>query len=298
MKIKMKLSYERKKSYYGYLFISVWLIGFILLFLIPFISSVRYSLSEVSIQPGQVGMKPVGLKNYIELFTKNAEFLPAFTKTITSVIAKMPLILIFSIFIAVILNQNFHGRALARAIFFLPVIISGGIAIEIMNGNFFLGLISGGNRASAMFETQSVGNILLSAGLSPSTVDYIQGTVDSVFQLAWNSGIQILIFLAGLQSIPGSMYEVAQVEGSNGWITFWKVTMPMLAPMLIVNVFYTLVDNMISYSNEMFRLIDTYTNNLYFDEAAAMAIINFIVIMLMVLLIYLSGNRRIHYAVD
>ena len=108
MKIKMKLSYERKKSYYGYLFISVWLIGFILLFLIPFISSVRYSLSEVSIQPGQVGMKPVGLKNYIELFTKNAEFLPAFTKTITSVIAKMPLILIFSIFIAVILNQNFH----------------------------------------------------------------------------------------------------------------------------------------------------------------------------------------------
>ena len=291
MKIKMKLSYERKKSYYGYLFISVWLIGFILLFLIPFISSVRYSLSEVSIQPGQVGMKPVGLKNYIELFTKNAEFLPAFTKTITSVIAEMPLILIFSIFIAVILNQNFHGRALARA-------ISGGIAIEIMNGNFFLGLISGGNRASAMFETQSVGNILLSAGLSPSTVDYIQGTVDSVFQLAWNSGIQILIFLAGLQSIPGSMYEVAQVEGSNGWITFWKVTMPMLAPMLIVNVFYTLVDNMISYSNEMFRLIDTYTNNLYFDEAAAMAIINFIVIMLMVLLIYLFGNRRIHYAVD
>ena len=298
MKIKMKLSYERKKSYYGYLFISVWLIGFILLFLIPFISSGRYSLSEGSIQPGQVGMKPVGLKNYIELFTKNAEFLPAFTKTITSVIAKMPLILIFSIFIAVILNQNFHGRALARAIFFLPVIISGGIAIEIMNGNFFLGLISGGDRASAMFETQSVGNILLSAGLSPSTVDYIQGTVDSVFQLAWNSGIQILIFLAGLQSIPGSMYEVAQVEGSNGWITFWKVTMPMLAPMLIVNVFYTLVDNMISYSNEMFRLIDTYTNNLYFDEAAAMAIINFIVIMLMVLLIYLFGNRRIHYAVD
>lgn len=94
------------------------------------------------------------------------------------------------------------------------------------------------------------------------------------------------------------MYEVAEVEGSNSWITFWKVTMPMLAPMLIVNVFYTVVDNMISYSNEMFRLIDTYTNNLYFDEAAAMAILNFIVIMFMVLIIYLFGNRHIHYAVD
>ena len=298
MEIKMKLSYERKKSYYGYLFISVWFIGFIILFLIPFIASVRYSLSEVTVQPGQIGMKPVGFKNYIELFTKNAEFLPAFTETLTSVIARMPLILVFSIFIAVILNQNFRGRALARAIFFLPVIISGGIAIEIMNGNYFMGLISGGDRTSAMFETQSVGNMLLSAGLSPSTVDYIQGIVDSVFQLSWNSGIQILIFLAGLQAIPRSMYEVAQVEGSNVWITFWKVTMPMLAPMMIVNVFYTLVDNMISYSNGMFRLIDTYTNNLYFDEAAAMAILNFMVIMLLVLIIYLVGNRRIHYAVD
>ena len=294
----MKLSYERKKSYYGYLFISVWLFGFIFLFLIPFISSIRYSLSDVSIQPGYIDMKSVGLKKYIELFTKNTEFLPAFTKTVTSVVTRTPLILVFSIFIAVILNQNFRGRALSRAIFFLPVIISGGIAIEIMNGNYFMGLISGGNRASTMFETQSVGNILLSAGLSPSTIDYIQNTVDSVFQLSWNSGIPILIFLAGLQSIPRSMYEVAEVEGSNSWITFWKVTMPMLAPMLIVNVFYTVVDNMISYSNEMFRLIDTYTNNLYFDEAAAMAILNFIVIMFMVLIIYLFGNRHIHYAVD
>lgn len=243
-------------------------------------------------------MKSVGLKKYIELFTKNTEFLPAFTKTVTSVVTRTPLILVFSIFIAVILNQNFRGRALSRAIFFLPVIISGGIAIEIMNGNYFMGLISGGDRASTMFETQSVGNILLSAGLSPSTIDYIQNTVDSVFQLSWNSGIQILIFLAGLQSIPRSMYEVAEVEGSNSWITFWRVTMPMLAPMLIVNVFYTVVDNMISYSNEMFRLIDTYTNNLYFDEAAAMAILNFIVIIFMVLIIYLFGNRHIHYAVD
>ena len=94
------------------------------------------------------------------------------------------------------------------------------------------------------------------------------------------------------------MYEVAQVEGSNSWITFWKVTMPMLAPMLVVNVFYTIVDTMISYSNNMFKLIDTYSNNLYFDEASAMAILNFIVIMLLVGVVWLVGNRHIYYAVD
>ena len=83
----MKLSYERKKAWYGYLFISIWLIGFIFLFLIPFISSIQYSLSKVTIQRGQVGMESVGFQNYIELFTKNTEFLPAFTGTLTSVIA-------------------------------------------------------------------------------------------------------------------------------------------------------------------------------------------------------------------
>lgn len=293
-----KLSYERKKSYYGYLFISIWFVGFLVLFLSPFIQSVRYSLSKVTIEQGYVGMQWVGFKNYINLFTENTDFLPAFTGTITSVLMKTPLIIVFSLFIAVILNQKFHGRVLARALFFLPVIISGGIAIEIMNGNSLLNLASSSDTASAMFQSKSISDMLLSAGLSPTAIDYVQNTVDSIFQLCWNSGIQILIFLAGLQSIPRSMYEVAEVEGSNAWVTFWKVTMPMLAPMLIVNVFYTVVDNMISYSNDMFQLIDSYSNGLLFDQAAAMAILNFVVIMAMVLLIYLIGNRHIHYTAD
>lgn len=293
-----KLSYERKKSYYGYLFISIWFVGFLVLFLSPFIQSVRYSLSKVTIEQGYVGMQWVGFKNYINLFTENTDFLPAFTGTITSVLMKTPLIIVFSLFIAVILNQNFHGRVLARALFFLPVIISGGIAIEIMNGNSLLNLASSSDTASAMFQSKAISDMLLSAGLSPTAIDYVQNTVDSIFQLSWNSGIQILIFLAGLQSIPRSMYEVAEVEGSNAWVTFWKVTMPMLAPMLIVNVFYTVVDNMISYSNDMFRLIDSYSNGLLFDQSAAMAILNFVVIMAMVLLIYLIGNRHIHYTAD
>ena len=294
----MKLSYERKKSYYGYLFISLWLIGFIFLFLSPFISAIRYSLSDVAIESGYVKQEWVGLKNYTELFTKNSEFLPAFTGTLGQVLVKTPLIIIFSVFIAVLLNQNFHGRTLVRSIFFLPVIISGGIAIEIINGNYFLSLISSGARSSGMFQSQSIEAALLSAGIPQTAINYIQDIVNSVFQLSWNSGIQILIFLAGLQSIPATMYEVAQVEGSNSWITFWKVTMPMLAPMLVVNVFYTIVDTMISYSNNMFKLIDTYSNNLYFDEASAMAIINFIVIMLLVGVVWLVGNRHIYYAVD
>ena len=161
-----------------------------------------------------------------------------------------------------------------------------------------MGLISSGGRSSALFESQSIAEMLVSSGIPQNTVDYILGLVNDIFDLIWNSGIQILIFIAGLQSIPSTLYEVANVEGSNGWTTFWKVTVPMLAPMLVVNVFYTVVDNMISFSNTMFKLIDNYMNALKFDEAAAMSIINFVIVFIMVILIYVIGNRHVYYAVD
>lgn len=293
-----KLSYERKKSYYGYAFISIWAVGFIFLFLLPFITSVRYSLSSVTIKQGYVGLKACGFNNFVNLFVKNPDFLPAFTETVTTVAAKSPLIIIFSLFIAVVLNQKFKGRTFFRAVFFLPVIIAGGIAIEIINGNYFLGLISSGDRSNALFQSQSIAASLTSAGIPQTAVDYILKTVEEIFGLVWNSGIQILIFIAGLQSIPSTLYEVANVEGSNGWTTFWKITVPMLAPMLVVNIFYTVVDNMISYSNSMFKLIDDYMNALKFDQAAAMSVICFAVIFIAVVLIYIIGNRYVYYAVD
>ena len=293
-----KLSYERKKSYYGYAFISLWAVGFIFLFLLPFITSVRYSLSSVTIKQGYVGLKACGFNNFVNLFVKNPDFLPAFTETVTTVAAKSPLIIIFSLFIAVVLNQKFKDRTFFRAVFFLPVIIAGGIAIEIINGNYFLGLISSGDRSNALFQSQSIAVSLTSSGIPQTAVDYILKTVEEIFGLVWNSGIQILIFIAGLQSIPSTLYEVANVEGSNGWTTFWKITVPMLAPMLVVNIFYTVVDNMISYSNSMFKLIDDYMNALKFDQAAAMSVICFAVIFISVVLIYIIGNRYVYYAVD
>lgn len=296
--MKKKLSYERKKSYYGYGFISLWAVGFIVLFLIPFINAVRYSLSDLTFGQGTLELKSIGFKNYIDLFVANAEFLPTFTDTLVAVGVSTPLILVFSLFIAVILNQKFKGRTFFRMVFFLPVIISSGIAIELINNNYFLDLISSGARGGALFGSESINEAMLAAGIPQNTVTWIEETVETIFGLVWNSGIQILIFIAGLQSIPSTLYEVASVEGSNGWTTFWKITVPMLAPMLVVNIFYTVVDNMISYSNEMFKLIDTYTNALKFDEAAAMAILNFLVLLIVVIAVYAIGNRYVHYAVD
>lgn len=295
---KKPLSYERVKARYGYVFISLWLVGFILLFALPFGSSLVYSFCDVKVDPGNIKLSFIGFSNYSKMFLEDAAFLPAFTNTIRSVVIETPLICVFALFIAILLNQNFHGRLLARAIFFLPVIIAGGVVMDIINGDQFLNLIMTGQRASMMFEADSVQDILLKTGLDQSIIDTIVQTVNRVFYLSWNSGIQILIFLAGLQSIPTSLYEVSKVEGANAWVAFWKITLPMIAPMLLVNLIYTVIDNFINPSNEMFKLITKVSGNVQFAYASAMSVLNFLVIFLMVGLIYLILNRRIYYAVD
>ena len=289
------LSYEKKKSRYGYVFISLWLIGFTLFFLIPFISAIVYSFSDMKINPGDVQLTPVGFANYQRMFFRDSEFLPAFTSTISSVVLQLPLISIFSLFIAIVLNQNFKGRFLARAVFFLPVIITSGVVMNIINGDEFVSGIMSGQRSSMMFEASSIQEMLTGLGMDSVVVNYIVSAVNQIFYLTWSSGIQILIFLAGLQSISPTLYEVCKVEGANAWVSFWKVTLPMISPMLIVNIMYTIIDNYISYSNPMFQYIQKVSGRIDFSYASAMSLFNFVVILLLVGAVYLILNRRVYY---
>lgn len=218
MKKKKVSSYERIRARCGYMFISLWLVGFVIFFLLPFVTSVIYSFNSVKVEIGEVKLTPVGFDNYIGLFLENEEFLPAFTSTLGSVVTQTPLIIIFSLFIAIILNQKFRGRTLARMVFFLPVVIAGGVVMDIISGSQFLNLAMSGGREGMMFEASSVYDILMTWGFNHTLSEYIANMVNSVFQLAWNSGIQILLFLSGLQSINPSLYEVAKVEGASAWV--------------------------------------------------------------------------------
>ena len=199
MSRRRPLSYERKKSCYGYVFISLWMIGFVFFFFIPFISAVVYSFHNMEVQPGNVVLTSPGWQNYRRMFVEDSEFLPAFTSTLGSVVAQVPLICVFSLFIAIILNQNFRGRLLARAVFFLPVIITSGVVMNIINSDQFIGGIMSGQRSSMMFEANSIQDMLTTLGLDSVVVNFIVSIVNQIFNLSWNSGIQILIFLAGLQ---------------------------------------------------------------------------------------------------
>lgn len=295
MSKRRPLSYEKKKSAYGYVFISMWLIGAVVFFLIPFVSAVIYSFHDMQIDPGNVVLTSPGWQNYRRMFVEDSEFLPAFTSTLGSVLAQVPLICIFSLFIAVILNQKFRGRVIARAIFFLPVIITSGVVMNIINGDQFIGQIMSGQRSSMMFEASSVQDMLTATGLDQIAVDFIVSVVDRIFDLSWSSGIQILIFLAGLQSISPTLYEVCRVEGANAWVTFWKVTLPMIGPMIVVGLMYTIIDNFIDYANPMFQYIQKVSGRIDFAYASAMSLVNFLVIFLLIGAVYLILNRRVYY---
>lgn len=293
-----RLSYEKMKSLAGYEFIALWLVGVVVFFLLPFIEAVRYSFSDITINPGEVILKWVGWQNYNTVLLVDTEFLPAFTSTLISVVVKTPLIVLFSLFIAIILNQKFRGRTFFRAIFFLPVIISSGVVIRLMNEDSLLTMLMSGDRSSMMFDLVTVKELLNNLGLGATISDYISNLVNEIFNLTWYSGIQILIFLAGLQSISPSLYEVSKVEGATPWDDFWKVTIPMISPMILVNFLYTIIDNFINYSNPVFAYIQEVQGKIRFAEASTMALLCFVVTLLLVGLIYWIMNRKIYYAVD
>ncbi len=300
-KSPVHLSYQQKKSLYGYGFISLWLVGTVIFFLVPLVKSLAYSFSDVSIGTGHTALKFAGLKKYLYVLGEDEYYTRYLSSTLTETLWKTPLILIFSLFIAVILNQKFKGRALARAVFFLPVIIATGPVYPIITGDIARTGNSGAQQFSTLFSTDLVGGLLQFLGLygiSDSMGSYISGIADNIFGIVWNSGIQIIVFLAGLQNIPPSAREAAQVEGATAWEYFWKITFPFVSPYIVANLIFTVIDSFRSPTNDVMRRIHDMGSDWRFGEASAMAWIYFSIILAAVGLVTFVVNRLIYYEVD
>lgn len=249
---KGKLTLSRKRSITGFLFILPWLIGFIWFYVRSLFLSVEFSLSNLTVNPGGgYTLDFVRLQNFIYAFRAHASYKQVLTTSIGNMLIDVPLITFFSLFMALLLNKKFRGRTLVRAIFFLPVILNSEAILEAMD--LARTMMSGGiSSASAEMAEAAAGNgvgityyieMFSSLGLPDSIITYISGAVGRISDIINASGVQIIIFIAALQSIPGSMYEVAKIEGSTAYETFWKVTFPMVMPHIITNVVYTVVDS-------------------------------------------------------
>lgn len=296
--MKKKISYSKKKSLCGYGFISIWLIGTIVFFIIPLVKSLLYSFSEVTVESGKTVTEWVGMDKYIKVLTEDGKYTEYLGDMLFETLWKTPLIIIFSMFIAVILNQKFRGRTLARAIFFLPVIIVTGPVYKIITNDMETSGNNDMSNFSTMMSTDLIGELLEFLGIygiSDKTVDIISTVADNIFGIVWNSGIQILIFLASLQNIPRSAREAAEIEGATSWEYFWRVTFPYISPFILVNTVFTVIDSFTSPLNTVMERISDMRNEWAFGEAAAMSWIYFVIVMAGIGVAVMILNRFVFY---
>ena len=244
------LKYSTKRKIHGFIFILPWLIGFITFFAIPIINTAIYSFNQVSVgQSGGMELVFSGIQNYVDLFkvevtTKNTQVLRLLVEENQKILVNVPLTVIFSLFLALIINAKFPGRAIVRIIFFLPIILGLDIVVNMMSID--TGMMTQSATTAVFAETSFAESILQFTGLPPQMVAFIQETMSGIFVLVTRSGVQTLIFLAGLQSISPALYEVAKIEGATTYETFWKVTIPSTANITFFVAIYTLVELFLS----------------------------------------------------
>lgn len=271
MKLKKKTGgIEQIKSRYGWLFISTWLIGVVLFFAIPVIQSIIYSFSQMTITAEGVNTVWVGLKNYKYIIGEHTRYLTWLGRSVTNFIYSLPIIVILSMILAILLNQKFRGRLFFRALYFMPVIIATGVVIDLisgMSGNDMTASSVNESVSGGMFSVQDIIAIL---DLPAEVATFVQKIISNIFDLIWNSGVQTILFLAGLQSIPSTLYEASKVEGATKWEEFWFITFPMLSNVTLLVVVYTMVELFVSNSNAVVSQVYSLMRAAVYDETSAM----------------------------
>ena len=264
--------------------------------------SLVYSFNDTQPVTGGMDMKYIGWKNYVNAFRKDQEYTLALVDMLKNTALRTPLIIIFSIFIALVLNQKFRGRTFARAVFFLPVIIATGPVMDIINGNMNTGGYSGGSEQfSTMFEANLVDQLLNFLGIyniSDKLSNIINSLTTDIFNLVWNSGIQILLILAALQGISPASKEAAQMEGATSWEFFWKITLPTISPMILASVVYTVVDSFVDPGNKVMTIVLNKSTNWQHGYSAAMAWAYFAIVGGCLAIIVAILNKVIYYEVE
>ena len=295
---RRKNKMRRREAATGYAFISIWLIGLIFLFLRPLGMAFYYAFQEMSITAQGMIYEFTGLENFIYKFRDDIYF---FDSTVwpglSKFVIEVPICVIFSLFIAIVLNQKFKGRTFARALFFLPVIITSGIAIQVLRS---YGLdTSMETENTYLFSSNGVAQILSSAGLPYEIVDIFTQISNRIFDIVWMSGIQIILYLSGLQGIPASEYEAAQIEGATAWECFWKITWVRISPITLVVVVYSLIDSFTNVSNTMIKFVyEEYSLRGNLGGSSALGLSYCLAAFLIILVIYALTSKHVFYAND
>jgi ABC-type sugar transport system permease subunit len=287
---KKEGGHEKNDLGIALLFSAPWLLGFFVFSVYPLIQSFLFSFNNVTVTTTGIVQKSLGWDNFLAVLTADPDFITDLESYLQEMLIYVPVIIVVSLVLALLLNSLRHGKGFFRTIFFLPVIISSGPVISLF--------ISQG---VASFPGASTLNYTL---LAESVPDFLVGLlktlITSFIMILWLSGIQTLIFLAGLQKLDRSMYEAAKIDGASGWECFWKITLPALNPVIVINVIFTVVFQSTFSLNPIIAKIasDMFAVGKGYGYACAEAWVYFLVLLLVLgffLLIFRSKKHRRSY---
>ncbi len=286
-------SLDRRKARAGWFFVLPFLIGFVLIYLPMVLQSLQISFSQIVFgKEGAYSIVWVGFHNYRNAIQVDPEFTQILLKGLGSLAIDIPAILIFSLFMAIMLNQKMVGRAVFRSIFFIPVVLSTGImesisALDVLTDYMESGegIDDGsGKTQDALVSADDLALLFANMKVGDDLVKIVTDIVNNIFDIVNRSGVQMLIFLAALQSISPAIYESCKIDGATSWETFWKITLPMISPMILVNGIYTIIDSFTTESNPVMVYVQTVYSE-YQEMSTAMAWIYFAIVGLIVALI-------------
>jgi len=270
-KKKKPSSFYRRQDRWAMIMMIPWIIGVLFFFLKPLVEVCIYSFNEITLDRDGLHQSWKGIQNYVYVLRTHATFYQDLITTFAQALPNTVLIIFFSLFAAVLLNGKFKFRGAARVLFFLPIVLATDV-IDIELTSVSMAALDADSATTTLNGAMMIVNFLItSVGLPVEVISVMMGIIENVFETIKLSGVQILIFLAGLQSVSPSMYEVAKMEGATTYETFWKVTLPTVSPLIMTNVVYTLTDNLMRTD-----LIDTIKNTAFlqaqYGYSAAMSV--------------------------
>lgn len=297
-----KVSLEVKQRRYGYLFCLPFIIGAIIFLIYPLIQSVIFSFASVKYGEGLLGftLSNWGLSNYNKIWLEETSFRDVVFSSLKDMI-NVVVVVIFAFFMASVLNTKFRGRGFARSVMFMPVIISSGLVVALSGDALAQSIVSAGDRfaetssGSAIQVTEVFQNMLEDMDISEWLIDLIVNSVSGITSIVSMAAVSIVIFIAGLQSISPSIYEASYIEGATKWEVFWKISLPMVSPLILLSVVYTIVDNFNGSNNAVIGRIHNAIVQTKFDIASAMAVSYSLIILVILVIVFAILNKVVFY---
>lgn len=295
-RFRPRLTLSQRRALWGVFFTAGFIIGFISFFLGPIIRSVQFAFHELKITPAGYTLNYVAWDNFRYALRVDPDFVRVFTETTLGIVVDIPAVIIFSFFVSTLLNQKFRGRTLARVIFFLPVILTAGVVYKLESGDIFHAMYLTVADEEVITSSHAIMRLLMRMKMPEGFTQYIISAVQRLPDIMNASAIPILIFLAGLQGIPPSLYECAKIEGATGWESFWKITFPLISPLFLTNIVYIIIDSFTAPGNSLVTLIENaaWGRNIY-GVSVAMTWMYFGVIAFILVVVFALLSRRVVY---